>query len=184
MPRQCKNRAPRRRDRLAGVGRRVRVSVCAHGTLPSRRARNWNQGKGAGRSWARRRAPCSAASCAAAAASKRGRVAPLFPPRPRGSRAMQLRRCVPMTTRAARPSLGTTGDFRPGRVCASAQHGAPRSPLTPPLGGRRPARGGRPSLCTGRRWIAARCTGRGGQRGSGRRRVVRHLLGLRRCARA
>ena len=83
---------------------------------------------------------------------------------------MQLRRCVPMTTRAARPSLGTTGDFRPGRVCASAQHGAPRSPLAPrPLGGRRPARGGRPSLCTGRRWIAARCTGRGGQRGSGRR---------------
>ena len=144
--------------------------MCAHGTLPSRRARNWNQGKGAGRSWARRRAPCSAASCAAAAASKRGRVAPLFPPRPCGSRAMQLRRCVPMTTRAARPSLGTTGDFRPGRVCASAQHGAPRSPLAPrPLGGRRPARGGRPSLCTGRRWIAARCTGRGGQRGSGRR---------------
>ena len=31
-PHQCKNRAPRRRDRRAGVGRRVRVSVCAHGT--------------------------------------------------------------------------------------------------------------------------------------------------------
>ena len=30
MPRQCKNRAPRRRDRRAGVGRRVHVSVCAH----------------------------------------------------------------------------------------------------------------------------------------------------------
>ena len=67
---------------------------------------------------------------------------------------MQLRRCVPMTTRAARPSLGTIPE-RDASAPALSMYGAPRSPLAPrPLGGRRPGRGGRPSLCTGRRCIA------------------------------
>ena len=51
--------------------------------------------EGAGRSWARRRAPCPTASCAAAAAH----VAPPLPPRPCGTRraagrAMQWWRCA------------------------------------------------------------------------------------------
>ena len=82
--------------------------------------------EGAGRSWARRRAPCPTASCAAAAAHvalPHGHAAPDGPPAVQCSGGG-----VPMSTRAARPLLGTTGDSRLGARLPSA-HSRPVRPV-------------------------------------------------------
>ena len=75
--------------------------------------------------WARRRAPWSTATCAAAAAGERGRVAPRCPPPPRapaGHPRAERRPCdaaavgsvrVPMSAQAPQPPLGVTGDEPP-----------------------------------------------------------------------
>ena len=111
------------------IRRRARRAGACAGTAEPENGR-LHKGKGAGRSWARRRAPCSTASCAAAAAH----VAPHLPPRPRGTRraagcAVQWWRCVPMSTRAVawhdgRFQTGGTSAQRSQRARSSRPAGA------------------------------------------------------------